>query len=59
MSTIPTYKPKTQAEISSMPFEVLIHYGKQILINNAHTMIHQTDMMMLLDEIDSRVKSRV
>ena len=58
MSTIPTYKPKTQDEISSMPFEVLIHYAKQILINSAYTMVHYTDMMMILDEIDARVKSR-
>ena len=58
MSTTPQSTPMTMAEIEAMPFDDLMRQAKTIVRNSACTMSHHTDMMMILDEIDARVKSR-
>ena len=58
MSQALEFKPMTIAEIEALPFDALMLRAKTIIRNSAYTMIHHTDMMMLLDEIETRVKSR-
>ena len=58
MSQSPQFTPLTLKAIEAMPYAELMRQAKTIVRNSACTMSHHTDMMMILDEIDARVKSR-
>ncbi len=58
MSQSIQFKPMTVAEIESLPFDDLMRQAKTIVRNSAYSMVHHTDLLAILDEIDTRVKSR-
>ena len=58
MSQAPTFQPMTLKQMTELPYEALMKQAKTIVINSAYSLAHHTDLMAILDEIDTRVKSR-
>lgn len=58
MSQTTEFTPLTIKAIEAMPYADLMRQAKTIVVNSAYSLVHHTDLLALLDEIDARVKSR-